>query len=354
MQRAVDLALKARGMTSPNPLVGSVIVKGRRIIAEGWHARCGADHAEVVALKKAGNRARGGTMYVTLEPCYHAGRTPPCVDEVVRSGITEVYIGMRDPNPLTNGRSIAKLRRRGIKTTVGVLVDQLEEMNESFIKYTKRKLPFVAAKCAQTLDGKIATAAGKSKWITSVAARKFAKKIRNDYDAIMVGVNTVLKDNPRLDGSSPKKRLHKIVLDTSLRTPAGARIFAGGRPRDCTLAVTSAASKKKQSSFLKKGVNIVVCPQRGGMVDLKWLLKELARREITSVLIEGGAHVIGSALRDKVIDKMYVYIAPVIMGDQKALSSIAGLKTVNIGQVIRLRNIQTRRLEKEILVTGYV
>src|SRR3989338_2554211 len=354
MRRALELALKGRGKTSPNPMVGSVIVKGNRIIAEGWHARCGGDHAEVVALKKAGGRSRGSRMYVTLEPCHHYGRTPPCVDQIIQKGIKEVYVGMRDPNPLTNGKSIAKLRRHWVKTRVGILRNELEEINEAFVKYVKKGLPLVAAKCAQTLDGKIATAAGHSKWITSAAARRFARKIRAEYDAIMVGVDTVLADNPRLSAGGGKRAIQKIVLDSSLRTPLSARLFSGGRRSDCTIATTARAPKTKRSAFIKKGINILMCPQRRGQIDLKWLLRELAKRGVTSVLMEGGAHVIGSALREKLVDKMYIYLAPKIMGDQKALSSIVGLKPARIGQAARLQNIKVKEIDGDILVTGHV
>ena len=355
MKRAVELALKARGKTSPNPMVGSVIVKGNRIIAEGWHARCGSDHAEVVALKKAGRRSRGSRMYVTLEPCHHFGRTPPCVDQIIQKGIKEVYVGMKDPNPLTNGKSIAKLRRKGIKTTVGILQDELEEINESFIKYVKKKLPFVAAKCAQTLDGKIATATGQSKWITSSATRRFARNIRAEFDAILVGVNTVLADNPRLSAGGGRKNIQKIILDSSLRTPLKAKLFYGTRPSDCTIATTAKASKQRRSAFIKRGVNILVCPLRRGQIDLRWLFRELAKKGITSVLIEGGAHIVGSALQEKLIDKMYIYIAPKIMGDPKALSSVAGLKPAMIGQTARLHEIKVREIDNgDILITGYV
>ena len=201
MQKALDLALKGKGETSPNPLVGCVIVKRNRIIAEGWHRRCGSDHAEIIALKKAGSQARGAEMYITLEPCNHYGRTPPCVDRIIKSGIKKVVIGMKDPNPLTNGKSIAKIGRAGIKTKIGVLKEESEIINEAFVKYIKKRMPFVAVKCAQSLDGKVATAKGQSKWITSEETRKLTRKIRDEFDAILVGITTVIKDNPRLNGS---------------------------------------------------------------------------------------------------------------------------------------------------------
>jgi len=354
MQRALDLALKAKGSTSPNPVVGAVIVKKGRIIAEGWHRRCGADHAEIVALKKAGKRACGGKMYVTLEPCNHYGRTPPCVDQIIKSKIKEVVIGMKDPNPLTNGKSIAKLRRAGIKTKVGVCQKRSEVINEAFIKYKKKKLPFVAVKCAQTLDGKIATANGQSKWITSEAARRLARRIRDEFDAILVGITTVQKDNPRLSANRKAKRIRKIVLDSSLKISPKANLFSGVKPSDVVIATTAKASSRKRDSLLRKGINIIVCPQRGGEINLRWLFKELAKQEITSVLVEGGAHAVGNTLKEKLADKAYMYIAPKILGDQRALSSVVGISTENISKAIRLREVTIEKVGEDILVQGYV
>ncbi len=354
MRGAYHLALKARGKTSPNPLVGSLIVKGGGIIAEGWHRRCGADHAEIAALKKAGIRARGAKMYVTLEPCHHYGHTPPCVDKIINSGIKEVIIGMKDPNPLTKGKSIAKLRRAGIKTKVGVFQREVEEMNEPFVKYIKEEMPFVAAKCAQTLDGKIATAGGESKWITSEVARRFARNIRDEFDAILVGITTVQKDNPRLSASKKTKVLRKIILDSSLKISTEARLFSGTRPSDVFIVTTAEASDKKKAILLKKGVNVIVCPRRAGQIDLKWLFKELAKQKIMSILVEGGAHVIGSALKEKLVDKMYIYMAPKIFGDQKALSSVVGIDIKSVGKAVGLKKISIEKIGQDILIQGYV
>lgn len=354
MQMALDLAAKGKGYTSPNPMVGAVIVKGTRVIAIGWHHRRGADHAEIVALKKAGAHSRGAKLYVTLEPCFHYGRTPPCVDKVIASGIREVVIGMADPNPLTRGKSIAKLRRAGIKVKVGISRPRAGQLNEVFVKYIRSKMPFVAAKCAQTLDGKIATVTGESKWITSSKTRDYARRVRDEFDAILVGVNTVLRDDPRLNGARATKRLKKIVLDSSLQTPLTARLFKGVRPADCVIAVTRKASPSKIKQFQNKGARVIICPAEDGRVDLKWLLKALAKEEITSILMEGGAHVIGSALKQKLVDKLYIYVAPKIIGDQDALSSVVGVDTVNIGKSIRLKNLTSRNIGQDILIIGYV
>jgi len=354
MQRAYFLALKAKGETSPNPMVGSVIVRGTKIIGEGWHRRCGGAHAEISALKNTLGSVLGTRMYVTLEPCYHYGYTPPCVDQIINSGIKEVIIGMKDPNPLTNGKSIAKLRQAGIATRVGFLKDELGIMNEAFIKYTRKKMPFVVTKTAQSLDGKIATANGHSKWITSKAARKFSRSIRDEFDAILVGINTVLKDDPKLNGSKSKRRLKKIILDPSLKISLKARLFSGVRPSDCIVATNRRAPKQKKKILISKGINVIDCPTHAGQIDLKWLFKELAKDKIMSILVEGGAHVIGSVLRNKLVDKMYIYIAPKIFGDQNALSSVVGYRTGSVNQSVQLKKMSFKTIGDDILVTGYV
>jgi len=351
MQRALVLAMRAKGMTSPNPMVGSIVVKGHKIIAEGWHRYCGAAHAEIEALRKAGNRAKGAKLYITLEPCFHMGRTPPCVDQIIQSGVKEVVVAMKDPNPLTHGKSIAKLRRLKIPTKVGILSEESAKLNEAFIKYISFGMPFVAAKCAQSLDGKIATSNGHSRWITSTQTRQYARKIRDEFDAILVGSNTVLKDNPQLTGTV--KPLKKIILDSTLKIPGNAKIFIEGASH-CIIATTQRASKKKIEAFQKKGAQVVVCPEKNNRIHLKWLFKLLAKQEIMSILIEGGSHVIGSALKEKLVDKMYIYIAPKIMGDQDALSSVVGLKVNNVNKTIPLQNIELDRLGEDILVLGYL
>ena len=354
MHTAMQLALRAKGQTSPNPMVGCLIVKGNKILAEGWHQAAGKDHAEVAALKKMDFKARGAKMYVTLEPCVHYGRTPPCVDSILRSGIKEIVVGMKDPNPLMNGKSIALLKNAGIKTKVGVLQKELKQMNEAFIKYIKTRMPFVVAKCAQTLDGKIATAAGDSQWITSEKTRLFARNLRNEFDAILAGIETVLKDDPRLNPSQSAKCLKKIILDSRLRISPRARLFKGIRPSRCILAVTKKARLKKIKYFQQRGVNVLICPERQGRIDLRWLFKELAKKEIVSILIEGGAHVIGSALRENLVDKMHIYAAPRILGDEGALSSVAGLKAGKIAKAVFLKNLTVQKIGRDLFLTGYV
>jgi diaminohydroxyphosphoribosylaminopyrimidine deaminase/5-amino-6-(5-phosphoribosylamino)uracil reductase len=353
-KKAIKLALRAKGKVSPNPLVGAIIVKNNRVVAQGWHKHCGSDHAEIAALKKAGSLARGAVIYVTLEPCSHYGRTPPCVDAIIKSGIKKVFIGMKDPNPLTKGKSIAKFRKAGIKTEIGFLEDDLKGINEPFIKFMTKKMPFVTAKCAQTIDGKIAAYSGRSKWITSKESREYARKLRNDFDAILVGSNTVLKDNPGLNASRKSKRLKKIIIDSALKTPLNAGIFRGTDPSDIIIAATKKSRKEKRGKLEKRGIYLVICPTQKGQVDLKWFLKKLAERDITNILIEGGSKIIGSALRQKLIDKFLIFIAPKIIGDQNALSSVSGLNIRDVNKAVRLHKITINQLKDDILIEAYV
>ncbi|MFH1359823.1 MAG: bifunctional diaminohydroxyphosphoribosylaminopyrimidine deaminase/5-amino-6-(5-phosphoribosylamino)uracil reductase RibD [Candidatus Omnitrophota bacterium] len=354
MKMAYGLALRAKGRTSPNPLVGAVIVKQNRVISIGYHQRCGGDHAEIIALKKAGPRAKGAKLYVTLEPCAHFGRTPPCADRIIQSGIKEVIVGMKDPNPVTCGRSLRRLRQSGIKVKVGFLKQELSKMNEAFIKYIKYKMPFVVAKCAQTLDGKVATRTGQSRWITSSKTREISRRLRKDFDAIVVGVNTVRKDNPFLNATGPSKPIKKIIIDSTLDTPVRARLFQNTRPQDITLCATKEARKNKLKTFTKKGINVMICPGAKGRVSLRYVFRALAQREITNILIEGGSQIIGSALKKKLVDKMWVLIAPKILGDQKAISSVRGLSPLRIDQAILLKDLACLKIDQDLWVEAYV
>jgi len=348
------LALRAKGETSPNPIVGAVIVKGGKVIAEGWHHRCGGDHAEIIALKKAGNSAQGARMYVTLEPCYHFGRTPPCVDAVIAGGIKEIFIGMKDPNSRTGGKSIVKMRRAGIKTHVGFLASELSEINKVFIKYITRHLPFVTAKCAQTLDGKIAASNGHSQWITGKKSRDYAHRLRDEFDAILVGINTVLKDNPGLNAARKSKKLKKIILDAFLRIPENAALFKRTDPADVVIAAGADINIAKYRRLIRRGVTILKSPVKAGRIDLKWLMKELARREISNLLIEGGGETVGSALGAGLIDKFLIFMAPKILGDRRALSAVAGLPVRNVNQAVMLKDLSFTKIGEDILIEGYV
>lgn len=353
MTRAIRLASKGRGTTSPNPMVGCVIVKNGKVIAEGYHARCGGDHAEVIALKKAGEKARGATLYVTLEPCAHYGRTPPCVKRIIDCGIKKVIVGMKDPNPLMNGKSVAILRKFGIAVEVGVLEHELRQLNEVFLKYIIQRMPFVVAKTAQTLDGKIATARGQSKWITSQASRDFAHELRNNFDAILVGINTVLNDNPFLNAAKQSKRIKKIVLDSYLKTPLNANIFKKTESEDIIIVTTANASDKRIRALSSKA-RVITTPKKGSRIDLKWLFKELAKQEISSILIEGGATVVGNALKNGLVDKMFVFIAPKILGDASARNSVIGFKASHVDDAVRLKDLSVGATGGDLFIQGYV
>jgi len=352
MKLAQQLALKGKMTVSPNPMVGAMIVKNGKVLAQGFHHHRGGPHAEVIAMRKMKKNFAGATMYVTLEPCFHYGRTPPCVDTVIKSGIKHVVVGMKDPNVLTNGKSIAKMRRAGIKVESGIIEQELMDMNEAFVKYITKKMPFVVAKTAQTLDGKIATKSGESKWITGAETRAYSHDLRNEFDAILVGINTVVKDNPALN--APVKDLKKIVLDSSLQISLKAKLFKNTPAQNCFIATTKSADRKKLLQFEKRGVNVIICPAKNKRIDLKWLMKQLAKREMAKILIEGGGQVIGSALKDKLVDKMLIFIAPKIIGEQHAISSIAGLKALKLKQAVGLRNITVRSIGEDFLLEGYI
>ncbi len=259
---------------------------------------------------------------------------------------------MIDPNPVNNGKSILKLRQAGIKVRVEFLQEELRRANESFIKFITRKMPFVVVKCAQTLDGKIAAASGQSRWVTSRESRDFAHELRNNFDAILVGVNTVLKDDPFLNAA--RKNIKKIIIDSHLRIPARRNLFKKARPENIILATTSKAPESKRQEFLKKGFQVMVCPQVEGKVDLKWLFKKFAQEEITSILIEGGSKIAGSAFKQGLVDKILFFIAPKILGDEKAISSVRGFHVNDVNQSISLKNVTTRSIGRDILIEGYV
>ncbi len=349
---ALDLAKKGWGLTSPNPMVGAVIVKGGKVIAQGWHKRCGGDHAEVDALKKAGAKAKGATLYVTLEPCSHFGRTPPCTEAIIQAGIAKVVVGVLDPNPVNRGKASGILKKAGIKVESGFLQEELVQLNEAFNKYITHKMPFVVAKTAQTLDGKIAAHTGHSQWITSPMARKWAHQMRFGFDAILVGINTVLKDNPRLN-SEPKKLINKVVLDSTLQIPLKAKLFEGTSPEHVLIVTTNKASQQK-INLLSKKAQVIVAPSKGRHVDMVWTFKELAKREIASVLIEGGSMVIGRALKNKLVDHYYCIIAPKIMGDEHALDSIRGFNLKKVDQALNLKDVSVGKLGDDIFIGGHV
>lgn len=349
MGLALKLALKAKGKTSPNPLVGALVVKSGRIIGKGFHAKAGLAHAEIIALDEAGKKAKGAILYVTLEPCTHTGRTAPCIDRIIASGIKEVVIGMIDPNPLNNGKGVMLLKQSNIKVKVGVLSEQLKKINESFIKYITTKIPFVTVKIAQSLDGRIATRTGDSKWITSDRSRAFAHNIRKNYDAIMVGVNTVLRDNPRLNTWFSPKKLIKIIVDSNLSTPESSNIFS----EDSKVIIVTLPSRPGQETENRKKLSakatILEVKEKAGQINLRDALKKLAQMQISNIIVEGGGTLNGSLFDEKLVDKILFFISPKIVGGKDAVSSVMGNGAKRIDQAIKLHDLKIKRFGEEFL-----
>lgn len=354
MDLALRLALKAKGMTSPNPMVGAVVVKNSRIIGKGYHQRPGLSHAEVIALNEAGKLTKGATLYVTLEPCAHFGKTPPCVDMIVKSGIRKVIIGMVDPNPLNNGRGIKILRQHKIKVEVGFLEDKLRKLNEAFIKYITKRIPFVTIKLAQSLDGKIATKTGDSQWITSDQSRAYSHRLRANYDAIMVGVNTILRDNPKLDSWFSKRHPRKIIVDSHLSTPSLANIFFEGSQVIIVTLPAKAGQETENRKILAQKAKILEVKEKFGQINLKDMLKKLAMLEITNILVEGGGTLVGSLFDERLVDKILFFISPKIIGGKNAISSVMGEGITRIDRAFKLKEVKLKRIGEDFLVEGYI
>ena len=349
MELALKLAEKARGMTSPNPMVGCVIVKRNKIVGKGWHKKAGTNHAEINALEEAGNKAKDGILYVTLEPCSHWGRTPPCTQRIFESGVREVIIGMKDPNPLVNGYE--EMKGRGLKVKIDILGDEAKKLNEYWIKWIKTKTPFVIVKAAMSLDGKIATRTGDSKYITGKEARKYVHQLRNDVDAVMIGVNTVIKDNPLLTPRLVKgKDPLKIVVDSKLRTPMNCNLMKD--PKRLIIVTTRLASKSLIKKFQEKGVQIVIAKSSGDKVNLEELMNELGKQEITSIMIEGGAELNAAAIKAGIVDKILFFIAPDLIGE--GLGAIGDLGIKKVDKRINLKNISSRKVGRDLLIEGYL
>lgn len=351
MKLAMKLALRAKGMTSPNPMVGALVVKNGRIIGKGSHRRAGLAHAEVIALSQAQDKAKGATLYVTLEPCAHFGRTPPCVARIIKSGIKEVIVGMLDPNPLNNGKGVAMLKQHRIKVSVGFLEKELRKINQVFIKYITKRMPFVTVKIAESLDGKIATKTGDSKWITCDKARGFTHRLRQNYDAIMVGVNTVLRDNPQLDAWFSKKQPIKIVIDSQLSTPEDANIFSKGNAIIVTLPA-KAGQETENRLILSKKARILEVKEKQGQINLKDMLKKLAGLGITNVLVEGGGTLFGSLFDERLVDRVLFFISPKIIGGKDAVGSVMGRGIARIDKAIKLKQPKLMRIGEDFLLEG--
>lgn len=355
MACALQLARKAIGRTSPNPLVGALIVKDGRLVGASYHHRAGSPHAEVLALRQAGERARGATLYVTLEPCDHAGRTPPCTDAILRAGITRVVVAAIDPNPITNGRGIARLRRAGLTVRIGMLRADAERLNEPFRKAMTERLPYAIAKIGQSLDGKIATATGASRWITSAASRRLSHQLRSRVDAMLVGVNTVLRDDPRLTVRGVRSRAGRpvrVIVDSRLRTPLTARCLAASTAP--VIVATTSQSASRIARFRARGVEVLSLRPRDGRVPLRALFRLLVHRGIQSVLIEGGGELLAGAFRERLIDRAAFFLAPTLIGGRSTPGSIGGEGIRHLRQAIRLDEVTYRRIGPDLLVEARV
>lgn len=355
MRLAMQLAGNAIGRTSPNPLVGAVIVKDNRVVGCGWHRKAGTPHAEVHALNQAGELAQGADVYVTLEPCAHYGKTPPCAKALVEAKVKNVYGGLLDVNPKVAGKGFKILEDAGIHVEYGFLQDELRKQNEVFFKWIEHKKPFVVLKAAMTLDGKIATAIGQSKWITNETSRAYGYKLRDIYNGIMVGINTVIEDNPmltaRVDGG---KNPIRIVVDSSLKIDINANVVQD-KSAKTIVATTDKADKDKILKLQAQDVDVIVVDKdENDKVDIEKLLDILGQQNICSILVEGGATLSGSFVAKKLVDKVYFFIAPKIVGGKEAKTPVAGTGILNLQEALALKDIQIEKLEEDILIIGRV
>ncbi len=356
MSRALELARGAAGSTSPNPPVGAVVVSGRRVVGEGATRPAGQAHAEAVALEAAGEHARGGTMYVTLEPCSHFGRTPPCADAIIRAGIRAVHAAILDQNPSVAGRGIERLRLAGIDVHIGEGRRQATELAAPHAKFITMGRPLVTAKFAVSLDGKIAARSGDSKWITSAESRRYVHRLRARADAIMVGIGTALKDDPQLtardDGGAPLPRQPlRVIVDSRGRLPLSANML---KQPGATLVVVANASESSRLGLEACGAMVFAAPRADGKVDLDALTAELGRLEITSVFVEGGGALLGALFDEGLIDRVIGFVAPVIIGGRAAPTPVEGLGVANMAEAFRLTNVHIERFGDDIAVTGDV
>jgi diaminohydroxyphosphoribosylaminopyrimidine deaminase/5-amino-6-(5-phosphoribosylamino)uracil reductase len=354
IKKTLKLAEKGRGRVSPNPMVGAIIVKNDQIIGQGYHKVFGGEHAEIVAFQSAAEDVKDGTLYVSLEPCAHQGKQPPCVNRIVEAGIKRVVIGTSDPNPLVNGKGIEYLQERGVEVQVGFLENECRSLNEAYFKHVVTGLPLTTLKIAQTLDGKIATKTGSSQWITSEQARRYVHKMRSQNDAVLVGIGSVLSDDPHLTvrlvkGVNPKR----IVLDSKLRIPLTASLLTSPLAYKTIIATTLNASWDKIQSIETRGVTVwVIESNSDGRIDLPTLWKKIGQEGITSVLVEGGSQIFSALLKSKLVDKIAVFIAPKILGD--GLSAIQQLGIENLDQCINLVDFRKRQIGDDMLLSGRI
>ena len=355
MRSALSLAQQALGSTTPNPAVGAVIVKNGEIVGQGFSLPAGKDHAEIVAIRDARNLTEGATLYITLEPCCHTGRTPPCTDAIIEAGIKKVHFSVIDPNPLVSGKGAKLLQHEGIEVCSGEEKEASLKLNEAYFKYIRTKRPFVTAKCATSLDGKIATRSRDSRWISSTEARTWAHQLRGQSDAVMVGIGTIIADNSLLTARDKEdkpleKQPVRIVVDSGLKIPLDAKLFTDSNP---IIIATSSKSEKNIAALRDIGAEVVSLPGTGGLVDLSALLDFLGDREITSVLIEGGSELLGAFFDEGIVDKVAFCVSPVIIGGRTAIPSVGATGANKLSEAYRLQDVNFEKAGQDILVTGY-
>lgn len=357
MELALELARKGQGFTSPNPMVGAVVVKGGRVTGSGYHHAAGQPHAEVNAIEDAGDGAEGAALYVNLEPCNHTGRTPPCTHKILQAGIRRVVVAMRDPNTEVTGGGIEFLKKHGVQVELGVGEEKARRLNEAFVKFMCTKRPFVILKCAATLDGYIATRSGDSKWITNEQSRGVVHKLRHAVDAILVGINTVTADDPSLTTrmeSGPGMDPVRIILDSRLSISPQAKVLRLKSDSDTILVVGNSVVEEKRSAFEKKGVQIIETPLKNNFIDMDYLMDLLGSMRITSLLIEGGGRIIASALHARIVDKVMFFYAPKILGGDDGVAICRGTGALAMADAIRVKDIAAQRYGDDVLIEGYI
>lgn len=352
MREALRIARLAKNSVSPNPLVGSVVAKDGKILTKGYHEKYGGPHAEVIALKRAGKKASGAVLYITLEPCVHFGKTPPCTEAILRSGISKVVVGVVDPNPLVCGKGVKKLRSSGVKVLVGLLSSEASALNEAFFKFVKKKRPLVVLKSAVSLDGKICTSSGESQWISGKTSRALSMSLRAESDAVMVGSGTVRKDNPWLTlrgkaGSGARQPL-RVAVTASGKIPFKSRLLGKG----ALVATTHRCSLKVRQALWKTGADVEVCREKNGKVDLQDLMVRLASRRVLRVLVEGGGELNASALEQRIVDRVLFFIAPKIIGGRLSRTPVEGEGVKNLLSAYRLKKVKVSRCGEDVVVEG--
>ncbi len=363
MRQAIRLAARGRGSVRPNPMVGAVIVADGTVVGSGYHKRAGGPHAEIAALRRAGARSRRATLYTTLEPCCHTNkRTPPCVPAILESGVHRVVVAMRDPNPLVAGRGIRQLRRAGLSVDVGCLGHEAATLNEVYLHWIKTGRPFVVLKAAMTLDGKIATATGESQWITGTRSRAHVHQLRSRFDVIAVGAGTVLTDDPQLTvrvsagkrSSTGVRQPVRLIFDSRLRMSFRARVLQGIERASTIIATTKLAPPRKIERFRKMGAEVLVLPRAGARVSLDACLRVLGTMEITSLLLEGGGELNAAFLREGLVNRVSLYVAPALLGGQQTRGLLGGRSPRRLAERIPMSNLRVESLGEDVLITGDV